>query len=310
LDEKTTNFLWSREANPMGGGAQNVVFEDVDKAYETGTKKVIPKKCTSVISVVVREDLGLGRFAPNGENTAMIAKAYSQSGSVAARINTFLRSLGYSSCSSGVTFLVPNVAWGTVTGMGELNRMMSLLTPEMGPVIRNNVVFFTDLPLPVTNPIDAGMNRFCYTCGKCAATCPNGAISKAKEPNWNILPPDDTAGQPDHLRPELFNSPGHNAWATSHFACADFWVKSGMEGCGMCVASCVFSKLSDSSIHDIIKATVAQTSTFNSFFYNMDKAFGYNMKMNWDPDNGSTNIADFWDNPDKWLPLPKVGNNY
>ncbi|XUX00148.1 MAG: reductive dehalogenase [Dehalogenimonas sp.] len=309
LDDKTMKLIWSTD-NAIGGAPKAIVFEDVDKAYETDTKKVIPTKCKNVISVVIREDVNLGRYAPNGENTALVGKAYGQSTIFGLRMNNFLRALGYTSCTSGLTFLVPNVAWGAATGMGELNRMMSLMTPDLGAMIRNNVVFFTDLPLPVSNPIDAGMNRFCHTCLKCANTCPNGAISKEKDPSWDIVSPDNKAGNPDHLHPELFNNPGHKAWHMNHFACSDFWVTLGLWGCGMCVGSCVFSKLSDSSIHDLVKATVAKTSMFNSFFFNMDTQFGYNSTVKYDPENGYSKLNDFWNDPDKWAPLPKMGNNY
>ncbi|GAI96451.1 putative reductive dehalogenase (rdhA), partial [marine sediment metagenome] len=46
---------------------------------------------------------------------------------------------------------------------------------------------------------------------------------------------------------------------------------------------------------------VAKTDILNGLFYNMDKAFGYQLipEDNWD---------DFWDDPDTYLPI--VGNNY
>src|SRR5208283_1213662 len=45
--------------------------------------------------------------------------------------------------------------------------------------------------------------------------------------------------------------------------------------CVTCQASCVFTKKSSAMIHKIVKATVANTPMFNSFFKKMDGAFGY-----------------------------------
>ena len=58
--------------------------------------------------------------------------------------------------------------------------------------------------------------------------------------------------------------------------------------CGVCQAVCVFSKLEESSVHDIIKPVVSQTPLFNKFFKRMDDMFNYNNPENpeewWDRD--------------------------
>ena len=112
-----------------------------------------------------------------------------------------------------------------------------------------------------------------------------------------------TEGNPVHLKPELFNNPGHKASPLNHFACGNYWMESAMHGCSVCVANCVFSKLAQASVHETVKAIIATTPLLNGFFYNMDGAFGLNRFT-------ADDCADWWDNPDKWQPLHNWSTNY
>ncbi len=286
IDEKTIKLI-----DAVSGGKE-VVFEDVEKPYYTTTKMVIPNTCKYVITTIVRQPLSDTRFSPSCIAQAAASRAYGQGEVIKLYIQAFLRCLGYNGIYAPVT---PNVAWGVATGLGELSRAKSLLTPEVGMVHRYTRVFLTDLPLPVTNPIDAGMNRFCYDCKRCIEACPPGAIPDYKEPSWDITSINATAENPDHLQPELFNNQGHKSWFNNHFACASYWAQVNTY-CGLCQGVCVFSKLADSSVHETVKAVVATTPIFNGFFYNMDKTFNYNTF-------GEEVYKEWWDNPDKYQPL-------
>jgi epoxyqueuosine reductase len=46
-------------------------------------------------------------------------------------------------------------------------------------------------------------------------------------------------------------------------------------GCNTCMANCTFSHLEDAMIHQVVKATLATTPAFNTFFKKMDVVMGY-----------------------------------
>lgn len=57
-------------------------------------------------------------------------------------------------------------------GMGELSRMVYLLTMEFGPRLRLSAVT-TDMLLVADKPVDLGIQSFCVLCKKCAVCCPS-----------------------------------------------------------------------------------------------------------------------------------------
>nr|UZH91525.1 reductive dehalogenase [uncultured bacterium] len=312
LNEKTKKFIYTGSTDGVTtaftkelAGYCNYVFEDVDKPYVDISyspfyfkKQVIPSKYKHAVVFIVREDQRLSRRAPSNIEGASTGKAYQQGELATLRLLTFIRALGYGGVGNGSLGPQLKVAWGALSGLGEQGRLHSLITPTVGPLIRYSATLLTDLPLPVTNPIDAGMHRFCETaCTKCADACPGSAIPKDKEPTWDITSPDAAAGNPDHLQPERFNNPGHKRWPLNQFACANYWATS-CTSCAVCSATCVFTRENFASVHETVKPLIAMTTAFNGFFFNMDKQFGFGVmpEEHWD---------DFWDNP-----LAIIGNNY
>jgi reductive dehalogenase len=295
VDERTIKLVDETYAG------RPLVFKEAEKPQIAQTEVVIPSSCKYVITTVIRQDPNiLSRYQPSLIPDYWSTKGYGQVANTTVRLNVFLRQLGYICCTPGFQI---NIAWGVATGLGEQSRLKSLFTPETGPILRLTLVAFTDLPLPVTNPIDAGMNRFCYTCRKCADACPSGAIATYEEPSWEITSADNQAGNPDNLQPQLFNNPGHKCWQFNAFACRNYWADTAVGGCAICYGKCVFTKPPEASIHALIKSTISTTSAFNGFFTNMDDAFGYN-------DGSTEDLADFWENPDKYQPLRSLSTNY
>jgi len=285
IEDKTKKLINLSTADY--GPNMRIEFEDVEKAYvvddgkpaPTG-KMVIPNKCKSVIVFKIRQSQemtkkGNSYMARSGSN-----KAYDQLAITNYRVKSFLNGIGYDAMSGGtygITCARPG--WGSLFGLGELARTQQLIAPVEGPVMRATAIMITDLPLPVTNPIDSGTNKFCYTCRKCANICPSGAIYKEQEPDFIRTPLNSTGGVQDYpadeLKPELFNnSPGYKRWPLNHFACRSYWTLN-TASCNFCIGACVFNKSSQSSIHEIIKTAIGTTPVLNSFFTSMDQNFGY-----------------------------------
>ena len=265
-----------------------IEFEDVDKpdvenpspGWKAGLKPgrlVFPNKDKYVIVVTIRHSLEATRMSPSWISDGIVGKAYDQIDITQYRIKAFLNMIGYYGIGGTVYGITMRPAWGVLTGLGELGRHHELNTPQWGPMLRTTMAIFTDLPVKPTNPIDAGMNRFCKICTKCADVCPGLAIPTFEEPDYVITDPNDTAGNPDHLKPEIFNnSNGYKRWPLNHFACGQYW-KQTDSYCGICIAECVFNKYKVQSIHELVKPIIANTSLLNGFFFNMDKAYGYGL---------------------------------
>ena len=152
-----------------------------------------------------------------------------------------------------------SVPFAVEAGIGELSRLNKLVTPEFGPAVRLCKVF-TDLPMAYDKPVDFGLVEFCRKCKKCAESCPSGALSFDDEPSFKTRGP--------------WNNPGHKAWFEDSYKCYQYWQKSG-SACGVCFASCPYTKGDQAWIHEGVKATVSVAPPTDGVFRIMDNAFGY-----------------------------------
>ncbi|PPD57730.1 reductive dehalogenase [Dehalogenimonas etheniformans] len=268
LDTDSREYKQIISTNIKHNAAQKVVFEDVPAGYETSTKRVIP---TSHQYYLVNWEMmshDLSRTTPaqgglfnSSDHVATILKP--------STFN-FLRYLGYGYVGGGSDDGTPFVegASAILTGVceGSRNNVFSL-TPEYGPIGRlHNYV--TNLPLAATKPIDAGMFKFCYTCGKCANNCPSGSISTASEPTWEIP---DINGIPSTMH----NRGTKEFWSDG--ALCRMWRTEYGTSCNKCWGECTFTTNSRAMVHSMIKTTIATASIspLNSFFAKMGDTFGY-----------------------------------
>lgn len=237
--------------------AANVRFEDADAGRLDGKTQVYPNKAKYLIVSMVRKDVAItkaGGAHPWG---------YDTSTQLGRRAQMFVKSLGYQAYSvSGYD----NCGYGVLTGQAELGRIAHSVTPKYGTAIRLFNILATDLPLPASQPIDAGIYKFCYTCKLCAEVCheyPNTALSLETEPSYELPNNLNLAGG------NTWNRPGVKRWAIDYPSCGICYVK--------CHWNCVFNQLEKASVHALVRATSAITPVFNGFFTQMDKAFGFDI---------------------------------
>jgi reductive dehalogenase len=228
-------------------------------------------------------------------SSAAASRAYQQISVIEGQLQDFLWGLGYYGIQGGTGSIGASNGWGVMAGIGEMSRAYHVVTsPEFGNNLRGMNRMITSLPLDATHPIDAGIQRFCFDCAKCAEACPSGSLNFDRDPTWEPSwdrpwqePSGELLDTASDVRKDYPNWPwnlrGIKTWWLDVPTCVM---------CRNCMGACVFSKLDSAFIHETIKAVASTTGIFNSFFRTMDDAFGYGLK---DPDS-------FWE-----LNLPHYG---
>ncbi len=235
------------------------VFEDVDEAYETATKRVIPNKCKWVFTWTMRQPPNMTRHQAGRKENAPTYITYMRGHYLSCYIKDFTRGLGYTMVGAGGTGIGCVGATGgfaALSGLGELGRASYIIHPKYGLTNRAMWMHFTDFPIVPTRPIDFGSREFCMTCKICSTACPFGAI-KTGDPTWE----DDT----------IYGNPGFLGWRCNYDLCPH---------CPICQGTCPFNTVRDdkSFIHELVRLSASHTTVFNSFFKQMDLNFDYGRK--------------------------------
>jgi reductive dehalogenase len=230
-------------------------FENVDDGYETDSKRVIPEKARYAITQGVHQGYETTK-------RGMFSMRYPWGRMTQDATQNFLHGLGYKAFGPYryTNNMSANVGLTVLGGMGELGRYNQTIYPVHGSMMGVASTIITDLPLTPTEPIEAGMHTFCFTCKRCSDICPGEALSSETDPTWDTLGP--------------WNHTGYKHWWFWGGKCFPF---SDIADCNTmgCGKVCVFAKRDKAFIHDAVKSAVATTSLFNGFFLTMDKAFGY-----------------------------------
>lgn len=253
-----------------------LAFEDVAEPYEAEDRRVIPSRCQWVVSYAVRMSGEAIKRAPTALAQAASSMAYSNLTQLGSSLAEFIRRMGYAAIPM-VNDTAASIPFAVESGLGELGRHNRLITPEYGPLVRLGKLF-TDLPLELDRPIDAGILEFCRSCGKCAEACPAGALSFDDGPSFETRGP--------------WNNPGHQAWFEDSPKCYTY-LNQLATTCMICFSVCPFSKKARAVSHGLAKATISRTDLLNGVIRSVDDAFGY---------GGQKSPADWW-----LLDLPPFG---
>ena len=255
---------------PVRGMNKPIVWEEVPLAYEDDDKYVIPNKCRYLIVF----SWGVSGVIQHGYEGALSdisrSQSYNSGYNTQSALQGFLRGIGYQGIGEySINGIGSKPGSGVLGGIAESVRYNYLAyIPGFGTMDRPWIVP-TDLPLEPSKPIDAGMNRFCRTCKKCAKHCPSGALSMETEPSYE-------------QRKGTFNwQGGLKRWSYESPKCRAYWNEIA-KGCDVCSDVCTFNKFTSSVVHDVVGATMATTPIFNGFFTLMDDVFNYGTP--WDPE--------------------------
>ena len=209
----------------------------------------------------------------------------------------FLLGIGYQCMFGGYENAYQHPGLDAMCGMTELGRACNHAISPTAGIAFTPTSLTTDLPVTPSNPIDAGITRFCESCMKCADVCPSGALTHDGQ-SWDVQ-----GG---------WSNQGHKQFQNNMVNCQCYRTMLGQ--CSTCEAVCVFTKHSSALVHQVVKGVTSTTGMFNSFFRTMDDAFGYGpqgFKSGAGPDNGKFNDAatEWWN---KELPAwgYDVGNPY
>ncbi|MBT3337650.1 MAG: reductive dehalogenase [Anaerolineae bacterium] len=274
LNEKNSKLMYSYD---MDG--KQIAFEDVDEAYETSQKRVIPYKAKWVIVYTVQMSSETLKRAPTAIAQQTTLLSYSRALDIQNKTQEFLRGLGYQCLGEAtVNGLGISPAFAVMAGLGELARHNRVITPEFGPMVR---IFkmVTDLPVTIDKPIDAGIMEFCKHCKKCSETCPASALSFDDEPGWSVQ--------------GKWNNPGHKAWYENSIKCRTYMLGEAGTNCSICFSVCPFSKKNKAWIHQWVKAGISVAPPLDSLLRSLDDAFSYGAQKR---------PEEWW-----WLNLPEYG---
>lgn len=215
-----------------------------------------------------------------------------------AATQAFIASLGYESMMDEPYRAIPSNAGAVLGGLSENARhsIMSI-SPEFG-AFGGYFDLLTTLPVEPTKPIDAGIWRFCQSCGLCADYCPSNSIQKKGEiePSFEVTPsktvPKDKP-LPGMREAGEFHKLGRKTYWTDMPSC-QIYVRS-QAACNVCWGHCVFNGANGAMVHQVVKSTASITPLFNGFFANMHDVFGYGLKT-------GEEIEEWWD-----MSLPSYG---
>ncbi|AII60161.1 MAG: reductive dehalogenase [Dehalococcoides mccartyi] len=245
----------------IGASGKEIVLDSQDpEPHETATQIIIPSRFKYLINFPLICQDTLTRMAPSVLGLAghHNSGAHHQ-GDLRNAMQAFLRGLGYTGLNIDTDYI--SSATAVTSGIAEHSRGATICSPEYGMQLVCMDMLITDMPLTPTKPIDAGINKFCYTCKICAESCPSGALSLDTDPVYDVDP---------EWRPGALDVPyAHKAWHMNNYRCYF---------CAQCHAVCPFSTTRDASIHNFVMGTVTTTSILNGFFANMERTMGYGLK--------------------------------
>ncbi|XUX00167.1 MAG: reductive dehalogenase [Dehalogenimonas sp.] len=267
------------------------LVSDSKFSYDVATQTTsLPDHGVYTLSYTVPQSHEAFRTTPNSAifSAANITR-YRLRENIRACTQMFVRGLGYQHMNDEPYGAMPGIAGAVLTGLVENGRHTIMgISPEHGSTV-GLFELYSDLPMAHTKPIDAGIWRFCQSCGICAEHCPSASIEPkgGREisyepyassvnpkhpplPGWGFNPVGE--GEAEYYKL------GRKTYWSDGITCAAFRAPLS-NGCMLCFGVCVFNSQYGALVHDLVRGTLATTGIFNGFFAQMDTTFGFGLKQ-------------------------------
>jgi len=193
-------------------GADVVRIAKFEPALTFEGAEQLDHKCVVVFAKSMSYDMMVD-IGPNSQEE--VHRIYYTLNDIGSRLALRIGAFGYAARmhANGGEFPLP--AYGQMSGLGELGKHGSLISPELGSSFRLCAVS-TDMPLAPDGPEDYGIDEICTKCNICERFCPGDAIANHKK-----------------------TVAGVTRWVIDTPACQPYFY--GLYGCKFCLMVCPFN---------------------------------------------------------------------
>ncbi len=210
-------FTVKEKAKELGADISGVCLMRPEFVY--AEKNVEHKYAISLGMRMLYDEIGR---APDPKVNEECLRVYYQMNKLLFELANYLRYLGYDSqphyASGAPCSAILHLPVAVYAGLGELGRHGSLITKELGPMVRLGTVT-TDLELSTDSMKNIGVNDMCSNCNLCTKFCPGGAISGERR--------------------ESQHYPSPKRWVVETEKCIPYF--SNAYSCAICLSVCPFN---------------------------------------------------------------------
>jgi epoxyqueuosine reductase len=156
--------------------------------------------------------------APEPRAGLEVLTQYTRAAAAAKHVANWLRQNGWDAeaLTGPMKGKITMIPAAIEAGFGELGKHGSLITPEFGSSFRLSAIL-TDCDLPLSAPVEYGIDEFCSRCRVCSDACPPDAIFQEKQ-----------------------TVRGVKKWYVDFDKCLPFFNEH--QGCALCLAVCPWSR--------------------------------------------------------------------
>ena len=158
-------------------GADEVGIAEIDPRLVFTNGEVADHKFAIVYAMTMAYD-AMVEIGPKSQDE--VHRVYHALDETGVRLAHQIGSFGYAARMHPNEGDIPLPAFGWLSGIGELGKHGSLISPKLGSSFRLGAVT-TNMPLIADGPQDYGIDEVCANCNLCQRFCPGDAIKPDKK---------------------------------------------------------------------------------------------------------------------------------